>query len=177
MIEDVSIKIENKWYKLKESEKNPEVEKVKKILGTDMDSKIMTAINLTEEEIPNFMQELRLEEYQKLLNPKGQDKMMSLSEFCIANADIPIQIILDTLIKLKYVYKYYIKENGEKVCCLEVQKPFTYLSIIPVYIFKIYNVCLKKEIVIADEVITTLKKECIKEFERINKLKNIRKIK
>ena len=177
MKNDSIINIKNKWYKLEEQEGELRIANADKILGNHIDSKIISANKLSEEEreSSSFITGLKLDEYKKLLNLEGQDKMMSIIDFCNSNPEIPNSVIFKILEKLKYVHTGSFNHNGEKLHWIAQQKPFTYFSIIPIYDSHSNNIVLKKDLMLSDEAIKTLKKEC--EYEYKNRtIKNKKQI-
>ena len=168
MLEDYTIDIKNKWYDLQDKELQIRVENADKILGNDIHSKIMLAnkISQGEREKSSFIAGLRLGEYQRLLNPEGQDKMMTLKEFCNNNSNIPRKIIFKKLVGLKYAHKYNINLHGERGYWFAQQKPYTYLSIIPIYYPDRNSILFNQDLVICDKTVKILQEECEQEYKR-----------
>ena len=115
-----------------------------------------------EREKPSFIGKLRLDEYQKLLNPEGQDELMTLEDFCNNNPDIPNDFIFRKLVSLKYMHKYNFTLNEERVYWFAQQKPYTYLAIIPVYYSDTNSITLHLNKALSDETVKILQAECNK---------------
>ena len=163
------IEIKNKWYKLQNKEVHLICDNADKILGNELNSILISANKLSEaeREKASFIEKLKLNEYQKLLNPEGQDKMMTLEEFCDNNPNISNDFIFNKLVSLKYVHKYYFTFNAERVHWFAQQKPYTYLSILPKYYADTNDIILHRNIVLSNETVKMLQVECDKYKENI----------
>lgn len=161
-MKETTINIRNKWYELQEEESKLRCENANKIFGNVHHSILMEGNMMLEAERQeaNFIKKLRLDEYQELLNPEGQDRMITLEDFCNNNSTIMKDMIYLKLRDLKYAYKYHFTLNGENVYWFAQKKPYTYLSIIPIYCPDTNSIILEHNLVLSDEAAVKLKSKC-----------------
>ncbi len=176
MEDNYTINIKSKWYDLEREEKEDRISYAKELLGKDITAKLVSSNKMSDEEREKVIAELRLDEYQRLLNQEGQDKLMTLEEFCDNTPDIPNKVIFRKIASLKFAHKYNFVLDEERVFWFAHQKPYTYLSIIPVYNPHSNSILLGSHIAISDEAVKVLQKECEQECERL-KRKQIEKLK